>query len=338
MALVHFNPRSLHGERRFLCRNFLFQPRISIHAPCTGSDGQNRHFRQRHRISIHAPCTGSDNATIRVPLPVDYFNPRSLHGERPAALSPRRRGSRFQSTLPARGATFYHRKWRILFRNFNPRSLHGERHNNSVRRAVQNNFNPRSLHGERPRPAPGRLKLLCISIHAPCTGSDFLLCVQRRLFQFQSTLPARGATRAGKGRGSMMERFQSTLPARGATRRSLSKGGKRKYFNPRSLHGERPCRRVRWMKWKSFQSTLPARGATILAFFVHGCAKDFNPRSLHGERRHRLELLRPHDDFNPRSLHGERPGTALAAKRRCKFQSTLPARGATRGCGRRWKG
>ena len=126
-----------------------------------------------------------------------------------------------------------------------------------------------------------------------------------------------------------MERFQSTLPARGATRRSLSKGGKRKYFNPRSLHGERPCRRVRWMKWKSFQSTLPARGATILAFFVHGCAKDFNPRSLHGERRHRLELLRPHDDFNPRSLHGERPGTALAAKRRCKFQSTLPARGAT---------
>ena len=191
---------------------------------------------------------------------------------------------RFQSTLPARGATFYHRKWRILFRNFNPRSLHGERHNNSVRRAVQNNFNPRSLHGERPRPAPGRLKLLCISIHAPCTGSDaselqqssptgisihapctgsdFLLCVQRRLFQFQSTLPARGATRAGKGRGSMMERFQSTLPARGAT--SVA----RSYPTIRLISIHAPCTGSDIRDSHStgerspFQSTLPARGAT----------------------------------------------------------------------------
>ncbi len=56
---------------------------ISIHAPRTGSDGKTTLLRQLAEISIHAPRTGSD---------FRFF--ASLVGH-----------SKFQSTLPARGAT-----------------------------------------------------------------------------------------------------------------------------------------------------------------------------------------------------------------------------------------
>ena len=56
---------------------------------------------------------------------------------------------------------------------------------------------------------------------------------------FQSTLPARGATRAKNALEPRPERFQSTLPARGATTvqpRHIRRGDD---FNPRSPRGER---------------------------------------------------------------------------------------------------
>ena len=82
---------------------------------------------------------------------------------------------------------------------------------------------------------------IAISIHAPRTGSDQLLSAAFYLSAlFQSTLPARGATRNSPP-DEGWKRFQSTLPARGATR----------YFSVR-------------VRQKSFQSTLPARGATLL--------------------------------------------------------------------------
>ena len=124
--------------------------------------------------------------------------------------------------------------------------------------------------------------------------------------------------------------FQSTLPARGATRCVFcvaSRGG--------------------------FQSTLPARGATEIpvrvrvppSISIHAprtgsdenrscrCMGGvyFNPRSPHGERLFRLNQYRqalPY--FNPRSPHGERPRRNTHSKEMYKFQSTLPARGATR--------
>ena len=150
----------------------------------------------------------------------------------------------------------------------------------------------------------------------------------RRRNLFQSTLPARGATRRHLAT-RITARFQSTLPARGATSSKL---------------------RTIWPTGK-FQSTLPARGATCACRLATIVVRDFNPRSLHGER---LDVLRnvnlyllisihapctgsdnltaPADDsasisihapctgsdarskriysgiyhFNPRSLHGER--------------------------------
>ena len=40
--------------------NFLLRPAISIHAPLTGSDIQQRDIPLPLPISIHAPLTGSD--------------------------------------------------------------------------------------------------------------------------------------------------------------------------------------------------------------------------------------------------------------------------------------
>ena len=158
-----------------------------------------------------------------------------------------------------------------------------------------------------------------ISIHAPRTGSDpwyrqlrmqshhfnprsphgerRASCLEQFDFEeFQSTLPARGATSTFPQETGTSQ-FQSTLPARGATV-SPQKSTRTTNFNPRSPHGERqgkgaspqpsphisihaprtgsdaharcPCSRQR-----AFQSTLPARGATTLTERIGALAQLF---------------------------------------------------------------
>ena len=146
---------------------------------------------------------------------------------------------------------------------FNPRSPHGERRRGGWSAAFAGtHFNPRSPHGER-RAALRVLSVIRrISIHAPRTGSDKGRDqIDLIAPAFQSTLPARGATRPLRGctallhisihaprTGSDMKRrgrsdganeFQSTLPARGATTSSPASCCRRCHFNPRSPHGER---------------------------------------------------------------------------------------------------
>ena len=168
-------------------------------------------------ISIHAPRTGSDDVLW---------------------LGGRNKG-RFQSTLPARGATAIQRlksfepqisihaprtgsdillfSSKAAFFYFNPRSPHGERLGNQRRNARMDYFNPRSPHGERQYLRHVAKSLVRISIHAPRTGSDAAaLSPHCRGTRFQSTLPARGATHCPR-RGGIRRGFQSTLPARGAT-------------------------------------------------------------------------------------------------------------------------
>ena len=79
---------------------------------------------------------------------------------------------------------------------------------------------------------------------------------------FQSTLPARGATVLGSCLPVSIRQFQSTLPARGATCFSLLRTPGPAHFNPRSPHGERLDRYEGVPHYYTFQSTLPARGAT----------------------------------------------------------------------------
>ena len=213
--------------------------------------------------------------------------------------------------------------------HFNPRSPHGERPVKAfISFLTSFNFNPRSPHGER--------------LHA--------LITLRRVLEFQSTLPARGATR---------ERQGARMPTA--------------YFNPRSPHGERHRRQggLEVIKWISihaprtgsdpmdfiiapsvdisihaprtgsdgdvvlsstsarFQSTLPARGATSLPR-AEGSAESI---SIHAPRTgsdcaDAIALPRC-VHFNPRSPHGERLLTPQHRLFAYRFQSTLPARGAT---------
>ena len=148
------------------------------------------------------------------------FNPRSPRGERLSGRISPSPHSRFQSTLPSRGAT-------IAFVLQPGRELHISIHaplagSDCTRRELYilsplfqstlpsrgatlpqcdhprccSNFNPRSPRGE-------RLRLI-----APMGG----VCL------FQSTLPSRGATLSST-MASGATSFQSTLPARGATAR-----------------------------------------------------------------------------------------------------------------------
>ena len=125
-----------------------------------------------------------------------------------------------------------------------------------------------------------------ISIHAPRTGSDTALVTDKTL-----TLE-----------------FQSTLPARGATLQTAADFQDSRNFNPRSPHGERrgqrresvPAHQIsihaprtgsdntpeeRKRVQDAFQSTLPARGATSWYGYYYAIDDYFNPRSPHGERQ-----------------------------------------------------
>ena len=204
-ASIYFNPRSPHGERLEGGGKKWWDALISIHAPRTGSDGFTRRVPLTACISIHAPRTGSDAPIDPPPLKRFHFNPRSPHGERRLVLLYKAVVVQFQSTLPARGATWTAAVPRGRWDNFNPRSPHGERRSGSGCGMPHSfYFNPRSPHGERHALVIHLGNALCISIHAPRTGSDscpFRACA--RLDLFQSTLPARGATSSVGPRSQM---------------------------------------------------------------------------------------------------------------------------------------
>ena len=239
--------------------------------------------------------------------------------------------SLFQSTLPARGATLC-----FLIRiSINGISIHAPRTGSDLtkfaapfRRRISihaprtgsddttdggaqasPHFNPRSPHGERPSGEIVEWGGADISIHAPRTGSDPSSSANAtQSFQFQSTLPARGATtyiirtRCAKGdfnprsphgerlhhRAIPPNQFAISIHAPRTGSDADAHGSRKRYqinFNPRSPHGERPRIRLLQLRLTPFQSTLPARGATCAGARVRARGSDFNPRSPHGERR-----------------------------------------------------
>ena len=124
------------------------------------------------------------------------------------------------------------------------------------------------------------------------------------------------------------------------------------HFNPRSPHGERHDKAQINFGALKFQSTLPARGATwsflicpsFAQISIHAprTGSDNPPDegpvaraiSIHAPRtgsdRKLLATLSARSHFNPRSPHGERPISVTDGAGAETFQSTLPARGATR--------
>ena len=124
----------------------------------------------------------------------------------------------FQSTLPARGATFGSDEWVII----GAISIHAPR-TGSDGSFFYKNARQRE-----------------ISIHAPRTGSDVEFCVVNDIPTISIHAPRTGSDaqrRRVRGGGIV---FQSTLPARGATAKVVLRATTSESdFNPRSPHGER---------------------------------------------------------------------------------------------------
>ena len=211
---------------------------------------------------------------------------------------------------------------------FNPRSPHGERR--AVRKVKILKVRI-SIHAPRTGSDGSYFQIphtMGISIHAPRTGSDgfttLMLCGcvnfnprsphgerrfhnvnALRLCQFQSTLPARGATEM-KLPNSSADWISIHAPRTGSDNSTISRKKFYPNFNPRSPHGERHNHCNFWL-----------------------CRCYFNPRSPHGERRFMTNLI----SFTRRiSIHAPRTGSdssTAADDAAARFQSTLPARGAT---------
>ena len=123
----------------------------------------------------------------------------------------------FQSTLPARGATNHPNYSDNNTNNFNPRSPRGERHRDEIVQFFAQN----------------------ISIHAPREGSDTrcaLWAVSRG--EFQSTLPARGATDTCE-MSNEAYRISIHAPREGSDCGCPLLLTNSRDFNPRSPRGER---------------------------------------------------------------------------------------------------
>ena len=193
-----------------------------------------------------------------------------------------------------------------------------------------------------------------ISIHASREGSDgsqHIISID--LSDFNPRFP-RGKRPSLKCKLIIGNEFQSTLPAREATGTRRMGRIMTQHFNPRFPRGKRPPAGRNLCELSGFQSTLPAREATFQINQSQGHDHYFNPRFPRGKRRHGSAInVSRFIDFNPRfprgkrrirvlfwvkpaeiSIHASREGSDSATNRRCralyKFQSTLPAREATK--------
>ena len=142
-------------------------------------------------------------------------------------------------------------------------------------------------------------------------------------FQFQSTLPARGATT----RESSVEHTAGIsihAPRTGSDFLTSFSVKPALDFNPRSPHGERlftPCRKMR--PAANFNPRSP-HGERLVGKETQSCGDYFNPRSPHGERRGASVTRRRSRNFNPRSPHGERHPKERRLHRRADFNPRSP--------------
>ena len=238
-------------------------------------------------ISIHAPRTGSDVCRMVGIKHPDDFNPRSPHGERPTVVGALPIWRAFQSTLPARGAT--DTTLCILMASnthFNPRSPHGERPIHEMRHTYISIIFQSTL------PARGATVTFApcaradlISIHAPRTGSDLVAILRER-----GDLISIHAPRTGSD-----------------NRRRRAYDRRKRYFNPRSPHGERQ-------------------------HSIYG-ARVFGDISIHAPRTGSDVVVRIDNGLAIISIHAPRTGSDTRQREKMweafRFQSTLPARGAT---------
>ena len=163
-----------------------------------------------------------------------YFNPRSPCGERLIVFEIDYPPTKFQPTLPVRGAT--------------PATVQ------EVPPLVISTHAPRAG-SDRTAPAPAEQRR--ISTHAPRAGSDLTaFMLQWRAGHFNPRSPC-GERLRQEWILKAPEKFQPTLPVRGATWHGAGGVQTIPYFNPRSPCGERrePC--IRGKSRRNFNPRSP---------------------------------------------------------------------------------
>ena len=172
--MIYFNPRSPCGERPSSADcvssfHSLFQSTL----PLRGATVLARDLPGRCGISIHAPLAGSDleQGCLTLLLPISIHAPLAGSDAGCEAVSGAR--SRFQSTLPLRGATRQYFGLERCDCDFNPRSPCGERRLRLGFCAILSLFQSTlPLRGATARYSSNASDH-SISIHAPLAGSDW---------------------------------------------------------------------------------------------------------------------------------------------------------------------
>ena len=177
------------------------------------------------------------------------------------------------------------------------------------RSSATSHFNPRTPRGVRHFVSinMGHSRLFQ-STHPARGATRRMMIVSARDQAFQSTHPARGATASRAWRFLVATVFQSTHPARGATRCAPSCAALWTNFNPRTPRGVRLSQAVTFTGGNLISIHAPREGCDAAQ------GLPFN-----GDRQ----------DFNPRTPRGVRPVQSGSVGRSYEFQSTHPARGAT---------
>ena len=259
---------------------------ISIHAPRTGSD--------RLRGAWYIPADKTFQSTLPARGATGHYDIQIMKSGFQSTLPARGATSlvfvalcgtvSFQSTLPARGAT----DGFLRNRQKPDISIHAPRTGSDVWSSDRVIDCIISIHAPRTgSDAEGeeRIVRVTISIHAPRTGSDIIHSVKGRYEIISIHAPRTGSDETFMLAAWRVWIFQSTLPARGATCCLC-------IYNVSfaiSIHAPRTGSDTvavnRRAKPGEFQSTLPARGATLPLSANTVPAYNFNPRSPHGERR-----------------------------------------------------
>ena len=257
---------------------------ISIHAPREGGDCAVAVVFVQLLISIHAPREGGDDTTCARPSGNPHFNPRPPRGGRQISAVISNPLPAFQSTPPARGATWPFPKIAILaygFQSTPPARGATPAQPPPLRPGVISIHAPREG-GDFPvyRCHVGGGK---ISIHAPREGGDALRVSDIPGWQDFNPRPPRGGRPGGIFVYPLFLSFQSTPPARGATEALASV----------DLKGE-------------FQSTPPARGATNQAAIGHHVFAISIHAPREGGDENRRHPRPAGDHFNPRPPRGGR--------------------------------
>jgi len=171
-ASACFNPRAPRGARRCSCSVSGWGVTFQSTRPARGATRHDRRGPGRAGVSIHAPRAGRDGRGLVRVVGRGRFNPRAPRGARRCNLGSNRNLVVFQSTRPARGATFGRWGRTTWCCCFNPRAPRGARR--QTRRQIPRipRFNPRAPRGARHPVRRRGPRARCVSIHAPRAGRD----------------------------------------------------------------------------------------------------------------------------------------------------------------------